>query len=121
MHRLLTYPPFRSQELVVSLNRLRNDSAINSNIVDIRGTGLMVAVEFTSPSYPSGDPALNLSAPKGLAAHVARRCMDKGLLILTTSVYEVIRFIPPLNISQADLEKGCEIFAAAVKEVVREG
>lgn len=47
--------------------------------------------------------------------------MDKGLLILTTSVYEVVRFIPPLNISQADLAKGCEIFTAAVKEVVREG
>lgn len=81
----------------------------------------MVAVEFASPSYPSGDPALNQSAPKGLAARVARRCMEQGLLILTTSIYEVVRFIPPLNISQADLEKGCEIFAGAVKEVVREG
>ena len=81
----------------------------------------MVAVEFASPSYPSGDPTLDPSAPKGLAARVARRCMDKGLLILTTSIYEVIRFIPPLNISQGDLEKGCAIFAAAVKDVVREG
>ncbi|KAH0827879.1 acetylornithine aminotransferase [Lanmaoa asiatica] len=111
----------RSRELLASLNGLRNDPAVRSTIVDVRGTGLMVAVEFASSSYPSGDPALNPSAPKGLAARVARRCMDKGLLILTTSIYEVIRFIPPLNISQTDLEKGCEIFSAAVKDVVREG
>lgn len=43
------------------------------------------------------------------------------MLILTTSVYEVIRFIPALNISKADLEKGIKIFAEAVEEIVREG
>lgn len=107
--------------MLASLNSLRKDPEVVPNIVDVRGSGLMVGVEFASPSYTVGDPALNPSAPKGLAARVARRCMDKGLLILTTSVYEVIRFIPPLNISREDLLKGCEIFAAAVKEVVREG
>lgn len=112
---------FRSQELFAALQSLRNDPAVGSNIMDIRGTGLMVGVEFASPSYPLGDPVLKPSAPKGLASRVARRCMDKGLLILTTSIYEVVRFIPPLNISRADLEKGCEIFAAAVKDVIREG
>ncbi|KAG6375369.1 acetylornithine aminotransferase [Boletus reticuloceps] len=111
----------RSHELLTSLHSLRNDPVVGPNIVDVRGAGLMVAVEFASPSYPLGDPALNPSAPKGFAARVARRCMDKGLLILTTSIYEVIRFIPPLNISQSDLEKGCDIFAAAVKDVIREG
>ena len=43
------------------------------------------------------------------------------MLILTTSVYEVIRFIPTLNISKEDLEKGTKIYAEAVEEVVREG
>lgn len=43
------------------------------------------------------------------------------MLILTTSVYEVIRFIPPLNISQEDMKKGCEIFTEAVEEVMKEG
>jgi 4-aminobutyrate aminotransferase len=56
-------------------------------------------------------------APKTLA----KRCVEKGLLILTASAYEVIRFIPPLNVSQADLKKGCEIFKAAVEEIVKEG
>jgi 4-aminobutyrate aminotransferase len=41
--------------------------------------------------------------------------------LLTTSMYEVVRFIPPLNISKQDLAKGCAIFGEAVREVVKEG
>jgi 4-aminobutyrate aminotransferase len=81
----------------------------------------MVAIEFSSPLYSPHDPVLNRSAPKNLASRVAKRCIEKGLLLLTTSVYEVIRFIPPLNISQSELKEGCEIFAEALHEVVREG
>lgn len=110
-----------STELFAFLESLRDDPEARENIVDVRGQGLMVAVEFASPSYVAQDPALRASAPKSLASRVARRCVDKGMLILTTSVYEVIRFIPPLNVSQTDLKKGCEIFAEAVKEIVREG
>jgi 4-aminobutyrate aminotransferase len=81
----------------------------------------MVAIEFSSPLYSVHDPVLNRSAPKNLASRVAKRCIEKGLLLLTTSVYEVIRFIPPLNISQNDLRRGCEIFAEVLDEVVQEG
>ena len=81
----------------------------------------MVAIEFSSPFYSVHDPVLNRSAPKNLASRVAKRCIEKGLLLLTTSVYEVIRFIPPLNISQNDLRRGCEIFAEVLDEVVQEG
>ena len=82
----------------------------------------MVAVEFASPSGTGPyDTFVKLSAPQKLAARIAKRCHEKGLLILTTSVYEVIRFIPPLNVSQADMAKGVQIFAEAVEEVVREG
>ena len=81
----------------------------------------MVAMEFASPAYSVHDPVYNTTAPKTLASRVAKRCIDKGMLLLTTSIYEVIRFIPPLNISQADMKKGCDIFAEALDEVVREG
>jgi 4-aminobutyrate aminotransferase len=56
-----------------------------------------------------------------MASRIAKRCIEKGLLILTTSVYETIRFIPPLNITETDLRKGCMIFSEAVKEIVKEG
>ena len=82
----------------------------------------MVAVEFASPTGTGPhDSFVNKSAPEKLATRVAKRCHEKGLLILTTSVYEVIRFIPPLNISQQDMQKGIQIFTEAVEEVVREG
>lgn len=81
----------------------------------------MVAVEFASPVGSAYDPLVRAGTPKGMAARVAKRCGEKGMLILTTSVYEVVRFIPPLNIGEEDLRKGCVIFGEAVREVVREG
>jgi 4-aminobutyrate aminotransferase len=117
----LFHHPHRSNELFAFLNDLHEDPVVGPNILDVRGRGLMVAVEFASPSGSSHDPMVKPTAPKTLANRVAKRCIEKGLLILTTSVYEVIRFIPPLNITQADLKTGCEIFKESVEEIVKEG
>ena len=112
----------RSNELLASLNKLRSRPGVGPYILDVRGLGLMIAVEFGSPSSVSiHDPNAVAGAPKNLASRVAKRCLEKGMLILTTSVYEVIRFIPPLNVTAEDLNKGVEIFTQAVEEVVREG
>lgn len=74
----------------------------------------MVAVEFGTGSHaPGAEKAL-----KGVAAKISKRCADKGLLILSTSVFEVIRFIPALNISQKELAEGIKIFEEVVREVV---
>ncbi|EMD37843.1 hypothetical protein CERSUDRAFT_83595 [Gelatoporia subvermispora B] len=120
--RILDNVNTRSAELFTALNALRANPKLAPCILDVRGQGLMVAVEFASPVGTSPqDQFVNTSVPEKLASRVAKRCLDKGLLILTTSVYETIRFIPPLNISEADLAKGCKIFEEAVEEVVREG
>ncbi|KIK01219.1 hypothetical protein K443DRAFT_99044 [Laccaria amethystina LaAM-08-1] len=103
----------RSTELFSALNALKYDPNLRPHILDVRGRGLMVGVEFASPPPPS--------SPANMASRVAARCIEKGMLILTTSVYQVIRFIPPLNVSKADLAKGSQIFAEAVREVVKEG
>lgn len=82
----------------------------------------MVAVEFASPTGTSpNDLFRNPGAPAKLANRVAKRCQENGLMILTTSAYEVIRFIPPLNITKEDLKKGCDIFLEAVEAIVMEG
>lgn len=112
----------RSAELFAALNALRSNPVVAPWILDVRGAGLMVAVEFASPVGTGPfDKLIKPGAPEKLASRVAKRCLEKGLLILTTSVYEVIRFIPTLNISKEDLAKGCKIFAEAVEEVVKEG
>ena len=82
----------------------------------------MIGVEFASPSAVSiYDPNTFSGAPKNMASRVAKRCLEKGLLILTTSIYEVVRFIPPLNISAEEMAIGIEIFTQAVEEVAKEG
>ena len=113
---------YGSAELFGALEALRRDPAVGPAILDVRGQGLMVAVEFASPTGSGAHDAFaDAGVPARLAARVAKRCHEKGLLILTTSVYEVIRFIPPLNVSRDDLARGVEIFGEAVEEVVREG
>jgi len=110
-----------SAELFLFLKELKGDPAIGSYILDIRGRGLMVGVEFASPQSSYSVLSDNGKWPRNMAARVAKKCIEKGMLILTTSVYEVIRFIPPLNISKEDMKKGCEIFAESVRDVVKEG
>lgn len=105
----------REGELFEALRAVQADKDTKGLIWDVRGKGLMVAVEFARNERGRE------GVPKDLAKRVAQRCIDKGLLILTTSVFEVIRFIPPLNITKEDMAKGCKIFAEAVREVVREG
>jgi 4-aminobutyrate aminotransferase len=112
----------RSDELIASLNKLRSRTDIGPYILDVRGLGLIIAVEFASPSPVSAyDSSAFPGAPKSLASRVAKRCLEKGTLILTTSVYEVVRFLPPLNISAEDMAIGIKTFVEAVEEVVKEG
>lgn len=131
---VLTRAVKRSNELFSALNSLRYDPALNPHILDVRGRGLMIGVEFASPTSTSrylDTPAPGTTAashahyssathPKNMAARVAKRCIEKGMLVLTASVYEAIRFIPPLNISKEDMRKGFEIFSESVREIVKE-
>jgi 4-aminobutyrate aminotransferase len=110
---------FRSVELLKALRALKTDPTVGQHILDVRGQGLMLAVEFASPSHSAFDPAVRKDARANLASNVSRRCLEKGMLLLTTSVYETVRLIPPLNISSADLARGIEIFKEAVEEVVQ--
>ena len=81
----------------------------------------MVTMEFASSEVPRAafDPSTpkGLLVKKGMASRVTKNPVEKGMLLLTTSVYEMVRFIPPLNISEEDMKKGCNIFAESLREV----
>lgn len=94
----------------------------------------MIGVEFKAPTPAFGQklPASaaksdNIASgtgktpPEKLASRVASKCLEKGMFILTTSVYETIRFIPPLTISEDEMAKGVKTFQEAVREVAKEG
>ncbi|KAK0193312.1 pyridoxal phosphate-dependent transferase [Armillaria mellea] len=111
----------RSKQIFVELDTLKADPEVAPYILDVRGRGLMVAVEFTSSASVGSkyDVVASETEQVGLAGRVAKKCIEKGMLILTTSMYEVVRFIPPLNISEEEMAKGCKIFAEAVREVIK--
>ncbi|GAA5878813.1 hypothetical protein JCM8547_004840 [Rhodosporidiobolus lusitaniae] len=109
----------RSKEIFGMLRELQADPKVGDTIAEVRGLGLMVGLEFKA----AGDrytPASS-SVPKSMASRVQNKCLEKDLLVLTTSVYETIRFIPPLNISKEDMAKALEIVRQAIIEVAHEG
>jgi 4-aminobutyrate aminotransferase len=74
---------------------------------DVRGLGLMVGVEFTNPD---GTPGSKLSDA------VKDQCMQDGMLILQCGTYhQVIRWIPPLIVTEEQLRVGLATFENAVK------
>lgn len=59
-------------------------------------------------------------APK-LAREVVRRCRGKGLLLLSGGLYRnVLRLLPPLNISEQDLDEGLSILGQVMRELTSE-
>jgi 4-aminobutyrate aminotransferase len=93
----------RGAELRGMLEGAWKNAKTKHMIYDVRGLGLMLACEF---------------APgKGYASKVQAKCMEKDMLVLTTSIYDTLRLIPPLNITKEDMAKGCEIISEAIKEV----
>jgi len=93
----------RAAELRGMLDSAKSDSKTGGIIHDVRGLGLMQALE--------------LKSGLGYASKIQAKCMEKDLLVLTTSIYDTLRFIPPLNISKEDMAKGCQIIKEAIEEV----
>jgi len=80
-------------------------------IGDVRGVGLMTAAEFVKPDT---DKEPNTEA----ARHVLQIALDKGLLLYPCGHWnQIIRLIPALNVTQAQIDEGFNIFTEAVLEV----
>lgn len=81
-----------------------------SCISDVRGLGLMLAIEL---SHEDGSPAGDL-----LAA-VRKQCLNNHLLLLSCGVFEhVIRFATPLNVTRTELDEGLSILDRSFDEVL---
>ena len=98
----------RGAELTAGLNRLK---AEDERIGDVRGPGLMVGVEFVS------DPATK-KADGALVDRLVAKAADLGLLVLSCGVeHQVVRWIPPIDASRAEIAEGLEIFGEALRTV----
>jgi len=92
--------------------KLRKLQETYPHIGHIRGLGLMTGVEFSVPD--SGGKADKVTTGKVLQA-----CLERNLLILSCGTYgNVIRFIPPLTITQEQMDEALAIFEDALQSVL---
>lgn len=79
----------------------------DARIGEVRGAGAMIAVEFVDPETKAPDAALTSA--------VAKAAIAEGVIVLTCGTYgNVIRFLPPLSISDELLTEGVDVVAAAL-------
>lgn len=89
---------------------LRKSAASYEQIVDVRGLGLMVGVEFADAD---GKP------DAATAAAVQQEAARRGLLLLTCGSWtEVVRFIPALVVTEQQIEAAAAIFEEALTAVL---
>lgn len=92
------------------LEGLRHASADVKQVGDVRGLGLMVAVEFTAPD---GSP----DTATAVKAHAA--AAEQGLLLLTCGPFgNVVRFIPPLITTAEQVDEGLALWTKALASAV---
>jgi 4-aminobutyrate aminotransferase len=92
------------------LDGLRRITAGRAAVGDVRGLGLMVALEFVKPG--AGDGRVPDAA---LTKRVQQACFDRKLLLLTAGTYvNVVRIIPPLVTTAEEVDLALVIIAEAL-------
>jgi 4-aminobutyrate aminotransferase len=108
---LLANAAARGAELRAGLERI---AAEDDRIGDVRGPGLMVGMEFVrdrATREPDGS----------IADRLSNACADNGLLVLTCGAqHEVVRWIPPLDVTGAEISEGVEIFGETLAGIPRD-
>lgn len=78
-------------------------------IGDVRGLGLMIAVEIVGNNKePSTD----------IAKKILTYCFNNKLILLSCGAYkQCVRFTSPLNISKNEIDQALDILERAIQEV----
>jgi 4-aminobutyrate aminotransferase/(S)-3-amino-2-methylpropionate transaminase len=91
-------------------DRLQALQASDDRIGDVRGRGAMIAVEFIHPD--TAEPDAKLTNTLAARAHAA------GVIVLTAGTFgNVIRFLPPLSISDELLNEGLDVLTGLLAEL----
>lgn len=91
-----------NQEFLQEVNKkgeyLNRKLAQIKGVKSVRNLGLMVGIELS----------------EGDAHHVAKKCVENGLLIITAK--DLLRMLPPLNITYDELDEAIEILKKTLEE-----
>jgi 4-aminobutyrate aminotransferase/(S)-3-amino-2-methylpropionate transaminase len=94
-----------------AMTRLRALQRDLSAIGDVRGLGAMVGLEFVKDDQKTPFPEA--------AQAVLEHARSDGLLLLTTGTYgNVIRLLPPIRMSDAELSEGLDKLESALRAVL---
>ncbi len=97
----------RSEALGAQLRQSITDLH-HPNVAEVRGLGSMSSVEFKNASTGAPSPEI--------ASQVQKAALEKGLLLLTCGVYgNVIRFLYPLTIPQAQFDEALKIINQSIQ------
>lgn len=97
--------------LMERLRTLQEKFGKRSGVIgDVRGLGLMVGAEFTAAD---GTPATDL------AKAVVKGCLKRRLLLLTCGPWDnTVRWIPPLVVTQEQMDEALMAFKEALAEAI---
>ena len=88
----------------------------NDLVGDVRGLGPMLVIEFVKDRKSK----LPVSAPEVVAITAA--ALQKGLIVLRSGLYSnCIRLLPPLILTDEQIDEGMGILAEAIRENTRQG
>ena len=73
-------------------------------IKDVRGLGLMIATEFEDSL---------------LQKDVLKEAYDRKMLLLTASIFNTLRYIPPLTVSAEEIDLACDILEDSIKAAMK--
>ena len=91
----------------IMLPRLQNMAKQHHLIGDVRGRGAMIAIEIVKPGTTEPDPEVTTK--------IVKSCHAEGVLVLTAGTYgNVLRFLPPLVISDELLNEGLDVLEKAI-------
>src|SRR5699024_548743 len=107
--RLVENASIRGEQLHQGLIQLKDK--YSSIIGDVRGIGLMQALEFTGPDEEADPDA---------ASDVQRMAVDEGLLLLTCGpLGNVVRIVPSLTVSEHEIELGLNLLDNALLQACK--
>jgi len=87
--------------------RLDALAAVHPSIGDVRGVGPMLALEFVKDERKTPWPELVLE--------VTKQALARGVIVIRAGLYSnCLRFLPPLNITDEQLDEALDVVAQAV-------
>jgi len=92
------------------LSALKSAAADNPRVAEVRGRGLMVAIEFAEPG--------TLKPRPDLAKALLAATLERHLMLLSCGTWsQAVRIIPPLNTTDAEIDQALSILRESLASI----